>query len=82
MFQIKLPPNNGGSVVLDALTASDKPTLNTIAANNAIILFDLVAFIFLLSTETSGYAGGGILRKKALASSIERSELLMKYQSK
>ena len=44
MFQIKLPPNNGGSVVLDALTASDKPTLNTIAANNAIILFDLVAF--------------------------------------
>lgn len=47
MFQIKLPPNNGGSVVLDALTASDQPTLNTIAANNAIILFDLVAFIFL-----------------------------------
>ena len=31
MFQIKLPPNNGGSVVLDALTASDKPTLNTVS---------------------------------------------------
>ena len=40
------------------------------------------ACFVLLSTETSGYAGGGILRKKALASSIERSELLMKYQSK